>query len=141
MPLMYTDLWTGAKEMYNVEPFVSDSGEVVVYAPRVSELSHRMLSNRRESGSRDRPNVVSGRLGCCCRKQLAIHLAGFDSPAHASSTRILRSMARADEVAAADRTASPDFAPAGTLHAGLSQSTPSCLPSPPPTGRAQPSRR
>jgi lactate racemase len=40
MPAMYDDLWTAAKGMYKVEPAVADGGEVVIYAPHVSEVSH-----------------------------------------------------------------------------------------------------
>jgi nickel-dependent lactate racemase len=39
MPRMYDDLWTGAKGMYKVEPAVADGGEVVIYAPHISEVS------------------------------------------------------------------------------------------------------
>jgi len=40
LPPMYTDLWTGAKGMYKVERAVADGGEVVIYAPHISEVSH-----------------------------------------------------------------------------------------------------
>jgi nickel-dependent lactate racemase len=40
MPTMYDDLWTGAKGMYKVEPAVADGGEVVIYAPHISEISY-----------------------------------------------------------------------------------------------------
>ena len=40
MPDMYEDLWTAAKGMYKVEPVVADGGEVVIYAPRLTEISH-----------------------------------------------------------------------------------------------------
>jgi nickel-dependent lactate racemase len=39
MPDMYEDLWTAAKGMYKVEPAVADGGEVVIYAPHVTEVS------------------------------------------------------------------------------------------------------
>jgi len=39
MPAMYNDLWTAAKGMYKVEPAVADGGEVVIYAPHVTEVS------------------------------------------------------------------------------------------------------
>ncbi|MDA8047789.1 MAG: lactate racemase domain-containing protein [Actinomycetota bacterium] len=35
----YTDLWTGAKGFYKVEPVVADGGEVVLYAPHITEVS------------------------------------------------------------------------------------------------------
>ena len=40
MPRMYEDLWTAAKGVYKVEPVVADGGEVVIYAPHVTEVSH-----------------------------------------------------------------------------------------------------
>jgi nickel-dependent lactate racemase len=40
MPRMYEDLWTAAKGMYKVEPVVADGGEVVIYAPHLSEVSY-----------------------------------------------------------------------------------------------------
>jgi nickel-dependent lactate racemase len=39
VPEMYGDLWTAAKGMYKVEPAVADGGEVIIYAPHVSEVS------------------------------------------------------------------------------------------------------
>ncbi len=36
---MYEDLWTGAKAMYKVEPVVTDEGEVIIYAPHITEFS------------------------------------------------------------------------------------------------------
>jgi nickel-dependent lactate racemase len=40
MPTMYEDLWTAAKGMYKVEPVVEDGGEVVIYAPHLTEISY-----------------------------------------------------------------------------------------------------
>jgi nickel-dependent lactate racemase len=40
MPPMYEDLWTAAKGMYKVEPVVADGGEVVIYAPHLTEVSY-----------------------------------------------------------------------------------------------------
>ena len=39
MPEMYDDLWVAAKGMYKMEPAVADGGEVVIYAPHVTEVS------------------------------------------------------------------------------------------------------
>jgi nickel-dependent lactate racemase len=40
MPAMlYDELWTGAKAMYKTEPVVADGGEVIIYAPRLTEIS------------------------------------------------------------------------------------------------------
>jgi lactate racemase len=35
----YTDLWTGAKGFYKVEPVVADGGDVVLYAPHITEIA------------------------------------------------------------------------------------------------------
>jgi nickel-dependent lactate racemase len=40
MPRMYDDLWTGAKGMYKLEPVVADGGEVIIYAPHITEVSY-----------------------------------------------------------------------------------------------------
>jgi nickel-dependent lactate racemase len=40
MPPMYDDLWVAGKGMYKLEPAVADGGEVVIYAPHVSAVSH-----------------------------------------------------------------------------------------------------
>lgn len=39
MPAMYADLWTGAKGMYKLDPVVADGGELVIYAPHITEFS------------------------------------------------------------------------------------------------------
>jgi len=40
MPEMYADMWTAAKGMYKAEPAVMDEGEVVIYAPHITEFSY-----------------------------------------------------------------------------------------------------
>jgi nickel-dependent lactate racemase len=40
MPPMYDDLWTAAKGAYKTETAVADGGEVIIYAPHVSEVSY-----------------------------------------------------------------------------------------------------
>ncbi len=35
----YADLWTGAKGFYKVEPIVADGGEVIVYAPHITQIA------------------------------------------------------------------------------------------------------
>jgi nickel-dependent lactate racemase len=37
---IYDDLWTAAKAMYKTEPIVADGGEVIIYAPQVTEISY-----------------------------------------------------------------------------------------------------
>jgi nickel-dependent lactate racemase len=39
IPTMYHDIWTAAKGFYKVEPVVADGGQVVIYAPHVSEIA------------------------------------------------------------------------------------------------------
>ena len=40
MPQMYDDIWTAAKGMYKLEPVVADGGEIVIYAPHITEFSY-----------------------------------------------------------------------------------------------------
>lgn len=40
MPEMYDDIWTAAKGMYKMEPVIAIGGEVVIYAPHISEISY-----------------------------------------------------------------------------------------------------
>jgi nickel-dependent lactate racemase len=39
IPAMYEDIWTGAKGFYKLEPAVADGGEVILYAPHITEIS------------------------------------------------------------------------------------------------------
>lgn len=39
VPRRYDDLWTGAKGFYKVEPIVADGGEVVLYAPHITQIA------------------------------------------------------------------------------------------------------
>jgi lactate racemase len=39
-PKMYDDMWTAAKAMYKLEPVVADGGELIVYAPHITEVSY-----------------------------------------------------------------------------------------------------
>jgi lactate racemase len=38
-PAMYDELWVGGKCAYKLEPVVADGGELVIYAPHISEIS------------------------------------------------------------------------------------------------------
>lgn len=38
-PTMYDELWTAGKCMYKLEPVVADGGELIIYAPHMSEIS------------------------------------------------------------------------------------------------------
>lgn len=39
-PPMYDELWTGGKAMYKLEPAVAIGGEVIIFAPHLSVVSH-----------------------------------------------------------------------------------------------------
>lgn len=40
VPEMYDDIWTAAKGMYKLAPVIEDGGEVVIYAPHITEFSY-----------------------------------------------------------------------------------------------------
>src|SRR5882724_5703194 len=40
LPQMYDDIWTGSKGMYKVEPAMQEGGEVILYAPHITEISY-----------------------------------------------------------------------------------------------------
>jgi lactate racemase len=40
MPRLYDDVWTASKGMYKMEPAIADGGEVIIYAPHISEISY-----------------------------------------------------------------------------------------------------
>ena len=37
-PAMYDELWTGGKCMYKLEPVLADGGELIIYAPHITEV-------------------------------------------------------------------------------------------------------
>ncbi len=39
MPTRYDDIWTAAKGCYKMQPAMADGGEVIIYAPHVTEVS------------------------------------------------------------------------------------------------------
>lgn len=39
IPTKYEDMWTGAKGFYKVEPVVGDGGQVILYAPHITQIS------------------------------------------------------------------------------------------------------
>ncbi|MET3805622.1 nickel-dependent lactate racemase [Nakamurella sp. UYEF19] len=39
MPSKYEDIWTAAKGFYKLEPIVADGGEVIIYAPHITQIS------------------------------------------------------------------------------------------------------
>ncbi len=40
MPHLYDDIWTAAKGMYKMEPAIADGGQVIIYAPHITEISY-----------------------------------------------------------------------------------------------------
>ena len=41
MPTRYDDIWTAAKGCYKMQPAMADGGEVIIYAPHVTEVSEQ----------------------------------------------------------------------------------------------------
>lgn len=39
-PRMYDDIWTAGKVMYKLEPVLADGGELIIYAPHITEISY-----------------------------------------------------------------------------------------------------
>ena len=39
-PRMYDDIWTAGKCMYKLEPVVAEGGELIIYAPHITEISY-----------------------------------------------------------------------------------------------------
>jgi nickel-dependent lactate racemase len=39
-PEMYDDIWTAGKVMYKLEPIVAEGGELIIYAPHITEVSY-----------------------------------------------------------------------------------------------------
>jgi len=39
-PKMYDDIWTAGKVMYKLEPVIDEGGELIIYAPHISEISY-----------------------------------------------------------------------------------------------------
>ena len=65
VPPRYPDLWTGAKGFYKVEPIVADGGEVVLYAPHITEIAAmhpRLVEHRLPL-----PRLLPGALGALPR--------------------------------------------------------------------------
>ena len=50
LPEMYDELWTGAKGMYKLEPVVADHGEIIIYAPHLTEISYTHGNTIKEIG-------------------------------------------------------------------------------------------
>ena len=54
-PAMYDDIWVAGKCMYKLEPVVADGGELIIYAPHITEVSvtHGALIKRIGYHTRD----------------------------------------------------------------------------------------
>ena len=61
IPTRYPDLWTGAKGFYKVEPIVADGGEVVLYAPHITEIA--AMHPRLDGDRLPLPRLLPGPLG------------------------------------------------------------------------------
>ncbi|CAN5755089.1 hypothetical protein BH18ACI5_BH18ACI5_04150 [soil metagenome] len=81
MPEVYQDLWTAAKGMYKLEPAIADGGEVVIYAPNITEVSYTHGAAINEIGYHCRDYFLSqwSRYGSCPGGVLAhsTHLKGL----------------------------------------------------------------
>ena len=64
IPEMYDELWTGAKGFYKLEPVVADGGEVVIYAPHITEVA------------RNHPDILE--IGYHCRDYFVKQWADFE---------------------------------------------------------------
>jgi nickel-dependent lactate racemase len=49
-PPMYDDIWVAGKCMYKLEPVIADGGELIIYAPHVTEVSYTHGDLIREIG-------------------------------------------------------------------------------------------
>lgn len=49
-PKMYDDIWVAGKCMYKLEPVIADGGELIIYAPHVTEVSYTHGDQIREIG-------------------------------------------------------------------------------------------
>lgn len=50
LPVMYDEIWVGAKGMYKMEPVIADGGEVIIYAPHIKRFSETHGKVIREIG-------------------------------------------------------------------------------------------
>jgi nickel-dependent lactate racemase len=102
MPKLYDDLWTAAKGMYKVEPAIADNGEVVIYAPHISEVSYTHGADIDKIGyhCRDYFTKQWDRFKTCPKSVLAhsTHLRGkgtYDSASSEECPRVKVTLATA----------------------------------------------
>jgi nickel-dependent lactate racemase len=60
MPAMYQDMWTAAKGMYKLEPAMQDGGEIIIYAPHITEFSYVHKREIEEIGYHCRDYFLAG---------------------------------------------------------------------------------
>ena len=61
IPTKYEDMWTGAKGFYKVEPVVADGGEVILYAPHITQIS--VMHPEIERDRLPLPGLLPGAVG------------------------------------------------------------------------------
>ena len=61
MPTKYEDIWTAAKGFYKLEPVVADGGEVIIYAPHITEIS--VMHPEIERDRLPLPRLLPGAVG------------------------------------------------------------------------------
>jgi lactate racemase len=95
IPEMYPDLWTGAKGMYKSDPAIADGGEVILYAPHITNASYIHADFLNKIGYHCAEYFLNQpkRFADIPRGILAhsIHLYGqgsYDSAAHTEKPRI-----------------------------------------------------
>ena len=76
MPTKYEDIWTAAKGFYKLEPVVADGGEVIIYAPHITEVSVMHPRHRRDR--LPQPGLLPRPVGAVPRPAL-----GRPGPLHA----------------------------------------------------------
>lgn len=58
LPGMYDELWVGGKGMYKLEPVVADGGELIIYAPHITEVCVAHGKTIREVGYHCRDYIL-----------------------------------------------------------------------------------
>jgi len=60
MPTKYEDIWTAAKGFYKLEPIVADGGELIIYAPHITQISVMHPALLRSAITTATTSLVSG---------------------------------------------------------------------------------
>ncbi|HSL22432.1 MAG TPA: lactate racemase domain-containing protein [Vicinamibacterales bacterium] len=100
VPPMYDDLWTAAKGMYKLEPVVADGGELIIYGPHITEVSHTHGAVLDEIGYHCRDYFLAqwerfgGRAGCVLAHSTHLKGAGrYDAGTGEEQPRIAVTLA------------------------------------------------